>query len=161
MTLQANSQGQSFMVLSKRQLWEQEHGHDHLPLSILHTLAVAVAAIARTKKRERGQEEGKVVPVFSAPQWSYLELRATLLQTSCYACFQTGLTMVSSLCNGLRVEEAGGTCQAILGRVCSGAAGWKVSSIHLADTAEKYEEGCRDLGEREQEGRNRSQSSSK
>lgn len=69
--------------------------------------------------------------------------------------------MVSSLYNGLRAEAAGGMCQAILGRVHSRAAGWKVSSIHLADTAEKYEEGYRDLGEREQEGRNGSQSSSK
>lgn len=69
--------------------------------------------------------------------------------------------MMSSLCNGLRAEEVVGMCQAILGRVRSRAAGWKVSSIHLADIAEKYEEGCRDLGEREQEGCKGSQSSSK
>lgn len=54
--------------------------------------------------------------------------------------------MVSSLCNG--AEKAGGTCQAIPGKVCSRAAGWKASSIHLAGTAEKHEEGCRDVEER-------------
>jgi hypothetical protein len=47
--------------------------------------------------------------------------------------------MVSSLCNG--AEKAGGTCQAVPGKVCSRAAGWKASSIHLAGTAEKHEEG--------------------
>lgn len=36
MTLQAYSQGQSFIVLSKRDLWEDERGCDHPPLSTLH-----------------------------------------------------------------------------------------------------------------------------
>lgn len=57
MTLQADSQGQSFLVLSKRQLWEHEHGCGDLPLSILHILAMAVLSLA--------QEEGRLVSAFS------------------------------------------------------------------------------------------------
>jgi hypothetical protein len=53
-TLQANSQGQSFLVLSKSQLWERGHSSGHLPLCILHSLAMAVLPLAGPRKEVGG-----------------------------------------------------------------------------------------------------------
>lgn len=62
--------------------------------------------------QERSQEGKVVLAFFCCTVESFLpchlELKATLLQTSCYACFRSCLPMVSSLCSGLRAEEAGG-----------------------------------------------------
>lgn len=118
-TLQAHSQDQRFMVLPKRQLWDHERGYDHL--HSLHILAVA--AIGRPKKRERDQGRWSL---HSRPSTMesllpcYLELRAALLQTSCYACFQAGLTIVSTLFDSLRVEEAGERARPFLARCAAG-----------------------------------------
>lgn len=121
-TLQAHSQGQRFTALPERQPWDHEHGYDHLPLNSLHILAVTGCYWQAQEKRERPRQ---VVPAFLGSTMEsllpcYLELRAALLQTSCYACFQVGLTIVSSLCDGLGAEEAGGRARPSLARCAAG-----------------------------------------
>lgn len=125
------------------------------PSAYCISLAVSMAVIGRPKKSTREFRKKAGWSLLSgAPQQTPLcpatrrlgphRSRLPAMPVFLQAC----LTMVSSLCSGLRAEKAGGTCQAFPGRLHSRAAGWKGSSIHLAGTAEKYEEGCSDLGER-------------
>lgn len=96
--LQAGPQGQSLTVLSKRELREREQGCDHLPLSILHIPGSEYGCHWQAQeKHERVQEEGRVVPALwgstaDSPLPCYPEIRATPLQTSCYACLPSGLS---------------------------------------------------------------------